>query len=204
MGSADVIIQFEPRAYLYSQVRDKIEHDTPYDIELPYVDEARQKRFMPASLTLDECLNWIIAYFEEENELTLNFNLQEHRVIFQKASSLSKDAQNKILAKKLSLVGKSWTINDAIESAIQQLGLQIELPFRDETAIRADYNYDCTLGEFIEEIKLYWVREMDYRIHAVIEAKKISFYKGGAIKKVNNKQNTLLHNLKQASKDTEP
>lgn len=202
--AADVMIQFEPRAYLFSQVRDKIEHDTPYDIELPYVDEARQKRFMPESLTLTECLNWIIAYFEEENHLTLNFSLQEHRVIFQKASSLSENDQKTILDKKLKLIGKSWTLKDALKAASDQSGMMIKLPFQDEKSIRADYNYECTLGEFIEEVKSYWVHEMNYRIHAIIETKEISFYKGGEIPKRNPKQNIMIQNLKQASKDSQP
>lgn len=208
-GNSDVIIQFEPRAYLYSQVRDKIEHDTPYDIELPYVDDARQKKFMPASLSLNECLNWIVAYFEEENQLTLNYTFEQHRVIFQKASSLSKDEQKIILDRKLNLKGKSWSIGDAIQAAGQQASIQISMPFRDEKNILADYNYNCTLGEFIEEVKLYWIREMGYRIHAIIESQTIDFYKGGEMIKNNTHQNKLLENLKpvsnsELSKDRQP
>ena len=196
MSWSDVIIQFEPKAYLYSQVRDKIEHDTPYDIELPYVDAARQKKFMPAQMSFLDCMNWIIAYFEKENRLTLNFQLSEHRVLFRKASSLPEEEQKKILSKKLSLVGKKWTLHKAIQSAGEQSDIKITLPFKDKKLLTADYNYECSLGEFIEEVRLYWKSQMGYRIHAIIEKNEIGFYKGGKIIVHNLKENVMLKTLK--------
>jgi len=177
-GHSDIVIKFESRAYLYSQVRDKIEHDTPYDIELPFVDEARVKKFLPEQLSFNECLDWIIEYFEIENKLTLNFKIHEQQIIFQKASLLSDEEQEKILSLPLTLEGQNWSILDAIEAAKTQTKLDISLPFKDEKDLKAHYFYHCSLGEFLEEVRNYWLQQMGYRIHTILESNRITFFKG--------------------------
>ena len=191
---AEIVIKFEPRAYLFNQVKDKIEHDTPYDIDLPFVDEAREKKFLPEQLSLDECLNWMIQYFEIENGLTLNYSAKEHRIKFQRASLITSEEQKAILDTQLKLKGHDWSIEDAILAANEQSNIQIKLPFHDTHKIKADYNYKCTMGEFIEEIRTYWLNVMGYRIHTSLSKKGITFFKGGTAQK-NAKLQPMLDDL---------
>ncbi len=180
-SQADVEIQFPKASYTIRELIQRVEHETPYDISLPFADEANRKKTLPAQLKLKDVLHWISRYYERHNGILLNFTIKGSKVHFVKALGEQKDRVTKLMSSKLHLRGKSWTIHLACQSAAEQIGQPIHLPFSDKASILMDYDHHCSLEDWLEEVREYWKRHNQRYLRYEFTVDGIRFIDAGSI-----------------------
>lgn len=174
-------IQFPKATYTIRELIQRVEHETPYDISLPFADESNRKKTLPGTLKLIDVLHWISRYYERHNGLLLNFKIDGTKINYVKALGEQKDRVAKLMASKLHLRGKSWTIHRACQSAAEQIGQPIDLPFDDKAGVIMDYNHHCNLEDWLEEVRGYWKRNNQRYLRYELTADGIRFIDAGTL-----------------------
>ena len=178
-SNADALIHFSQRYYTVRDIITKIENDTPYNVNLPFADTANQKKNLPAKILLNELLFWLCRYYEKNNNIFITFEKNKSKINFKALHQLDTKATQNLLNKPIHLDGHRLTINDALNQAAKQLNIKIILPLIDSKALKADYNYKCTLEEFLSEVRTYFKTHLNQYIIYSVHGKKIEFFKNG-------------------------
>lgn len=202
---AEIMITFPKGGYTLREVIDRIEHETPFNIQIPFSDDALIKTRLPESLEFKESLFWIARYHEKYNKKRLHFEVKGRDVSFMESFPETIGKGAKVLESKVKLNGRKWSVHDALKSAAEQLNLDIQLPLRDAAKIKSDYNYECTLGELLDEVRLYWHEYNQQRLIYRKEENSIIFLDGGnAPPPPTSLDIELMGNLSTVQKESTP
>ena len=201
---AEITISFPKSGYTLREVIDRIQHETPFDIDLPFIDTALVKTQLPKKLEFKESLFWISRYHEKYNQLLIHFKIDGRKVRFIE-SFPSTSHHSKVLDQNVHLKGKKWTVHDALRSAGSQLKISIRLPMSDQAKLSSDYNYECSLRELLDEVRMYWLEYNSQRLIYRHDKSGILFTDGGNTPKPTASLDVeLMGDLKQVkSKNTQ-
>lgn len=164
------------------EIMRRIEKQTGVRISMPFSDDAKRWTAMPERSSMSEALHWISRYYETYNSVKLRFTEKDGVVSFQKASSLDDGAQKELLGRKLSLRGKNLSIAESLELASVQLRMPIELCVADQAGMHADYDYDCTVAEFLNEVASYFRSYNRTHLSYAVKDDRIELYFNGRVK----------------------
>jgi len=176
---SEINISFPKGGYTLREVVDRIQHETPFDIDLPFVDKALVRTKLPKTLELKESLFWISRYHEKYNQLLLHFDIEGTKVRFSESFSKTAGTSIKVLDRKIRLKGDDWTVKDALASASRQIDISIRLPMRDGAKLSSKYNYQCSLRELLDEVRIYWLEYNQQRLIYRYQDGAIVFLDGG-------------------------
>ncbi|MBF0197520.1 MAG: hypothetical protein HQL32_07405 [Planctomycetes bacterium] len=199
----EVSIAFPEQSYSIRDVIERIEEETPYVITLAFADHANMRKSLASSYKLTDILHWISRYFDEHNNQMITYTIKGHKIVFQETSSLDTKGKERILNQKLRLAGRDMTIGEAMEVAESQIAQRIVMPMEDRAALKADYNYECSLEEFIDEIRRYYKERNHQYLSYGISQNVILFHQAG---RTSHRQLRfeLLDDLKKPSFSEEP
>lgn len=180
--SAEPIVEIKQKNVTIREVVKFIEQQTEYRVSLPYADHANVTKKLPPKIELKELLYWICQYFERYNQTKLNFSFDGKNILFNEATSLSVEDQQLILNKKITLNGEQKTINDMIKMVEGLTETTIINPFTDRAQLKADYLYELTLKEFLDEVCNYYKHYNHLQISYAVDKNKIQFLNRGKSK----------------------
>jgi hypothetical protein len=176
-------VEFPKGSYTIREIVDRVEYETPYTIHLPFADEANNRKVLPSSMEIDDIFLWISRYYEENNGVPLHFTKNGSEVYFQKNIKTQKLDFDKLKNKKLTLSGRNWSIKDTFSVVSRQVGLNIETELRDEAEVKTDYNYSCSFGEWIEEVRNYWKHYNGTHLAIRVDDDRLVFVTDGKVRK---------------------
>ena len=171
---AGVQVTFPKGSYSIRDIVERVEHETPYSIHLPFADEANARKVLPSSMDVDEVFRWISRYYEKNNQTPLHYVKKGAEVHFQKNIKTSRDDYEKLLQKNITLKGRNWRVKDALPTVSDQIGIPVALDLEDKADLKADYHYECTFGEWLEEVRRYW--ETHNGVHLAVRMNDQGFY----------------------------
>lgn len=182
-GNLDIELSFPKLNYSIHEIVQLIQKETPYVIELPFADHSNARKSIPKQLNLEETLYWICRYFERHNQKRISFHIFKNQIQFQRASSIDSTKEQKLLASPIHLRGKNLRIHDVLPQVENQISKKVVLPFRDQKALIADYNYKCILEDFLEEIRIYFKSQSKIHLSYRISKNEIRFIPNGKVLK---------------------
>ncbi len=167
-AAAEDVVRFPRRKINVAEVIRLVEAQTGRTVSLPFAEGTPTSQEFPESMTVEEVAGWICRHYKTRLGLRLRPFLQKQALVFQKASALGEEAQKSILAQNVVLKGQGIGIVAALTQAARQSNLDISFLVEDKAALEADYDYTCTLGEFLEEVaeymRRYNRRDVDYAL----------------------------------------
>lgn len=155
---------------------------TDYDIDFPFADPAAKRVDLRGPYRVEDLFGWINRYYLSENHIALRYTLEEKKVRFHQASSLSNEEQAEVLSRTIFLSGKNLGIGEVLKQAEKQTGLRILLPFDDRVKGRGDYNWSCALGELTAEVQQYYKNGNGRHLGLAIEKDSLVFFDNGSVR----------------------
>jgi hypothetical protein len=172
-------VTFPKGSYSIRDIVERVEHETPYSLHLPFADEANARKVLPSSMDVDEVFRWISRYYEKNNQIPMHFVKKGAEVHFQKNILTSRADFEQLLQKKITLEGRNWGVQDALPAVSAQVGIPVALNLEDKANLKADYRYECTFGEWIEEVRRYWETNNGEHLGIRLGEKGFEFVKEG-------------------------
>ena len=167
LWSEATVVHFPKGSYSIRELIEGLQQETHLSIDLPFADSQNDKKNLPPQMELEEALVWILRYYERSNGLALYIERKGDVIQFQKSFGGRESEVKTLLNKRIKLVGQQWSIHQALQSAADQVGMPLDLPAEPKLVMAADYNYACSLGEWIREVRQYWMdqhgRYLSYR-----------------------------------------
>jgi hypothetical protein len=201
---ADPIITFPKAYYSIRDIVERIEQESQFSLDLPFADANNERKVLPPQLKLEDALRWITRYYEKNNGLLLRYDINDKKVTFQKSLGNSDTAMKLLFEKKIKLLGQNWSIHQAMQSVSDQVGMPLDLPAEPKAVRVANYDYECTVADWVEEVRNYWKREHGRYLTYRLGDRGLSFEDDGPAEPARVLHVELLGQYKDATKVKDP
>ncbi len=176
---AEERIQFLNKPYSVYEVIRTLEEQLHVQVIYPFSDEYRQEMHPEPTMDWQQVLGWVCRYDAVCNKRRIAWERKGEWIRFREVLRLSKEEVGDLVAMPLILKGQQWTVRDAMNSVEKQIGKGILLPFADRAATKVHYDYECKLGEFLQEVISYYREVNGMILDWGVEKDTIVFYDYG-------------------------